>query len=64
MSRVIIYVKDVCVLMGTSDKTSRGFMKTLRIHANKGRNVPLTAYDFSSYTKMDPQEVIRIINGK
>lgn len=64
MSRVIIYVKDVSILMGTSEKTSREFMKKLRIHVNKERSVPVTAYDFSSYMKMDVQEVIRIINGR
>ncbi|OYU79255.1 MAG: hypothetical protein CFE23_14805 [Flavobacterium sp. BFFFF1] len=64
MSRVIIYTKDVSLMMGVSDKTAREVIKKIRICVRKEPGIPLTVFDLGAYMNMDAQYIIRIINAK
>ena len=56
--RMVLYTKDVMVLTGKSERTSRRLLTRVRKHYSKDLRSLITVEEFCAYTGFDPDTVL------
>jgi len=64
MKRLIIYPKDVAVILGKSENTSQIILRTLRDALQKEKHQYITIREFCDYHGLPYDEVVAMINEK
>lgn len=62
MKRIIIYPKDIEVILGVSLQTARKILREVRKQEKKPPRSLITVGEFCKYKNLPPQEVIEAIN--
>ncbi|MGX5819217.1 hypothetical protein ACWKWU_13525 [Chitinophaga lutea] len=55
--RIVIYPRDVEILMGKCDRSSRELLRQIKAVLGKPRNAVVTLREFCYFTGMDEEEV-------
>lgn len=59
--RLILYPKDVVILLGKSDRTARTVMAKIRRACGKAKHQPVSVADFCNYMGLDRKEVESVL---
>jgi hypothetical protein len=57
-TRIIVYTKDVALITGRTERTSRKLLTRVRKHYRKDSRSLVTVEEFCAYTGFDPDVVM------
>lgn len=57
MKRVVIYTKDIMIITGKSERSSRDLLKRIKTHFGKEEYQYLSITEFCQYTGLNEEEI-------